>query len=157
MSGTDSSRREPLSGRKLRERALALLSRRDHSRVELRQKLIQKGARVDEIGPLLDELEDIGYLDDRRFAENFVRFRAGKAWGRRRYGQELAKRGVDSDIVKEILETTPELTYQSMDEKLRRLVERELSRGKEPDKVAASLARKGFALPAIRGAMQHFH
>jgi len=157
MSGTDSSRREPLSGRKLRERALDLLSRRDHSRVELRQKLIQKGARVDEIGPLLDELEDIGYLDDRRFAENFVRFRAGKAWGRRRYGQELAKRGVDSDIVKEILETTPELTYQSMDEKLRRLVERELSRGKEPDKVAASLARKGFALPAIRGAMQHFH
>ena len=161
MSGTDSSRREPLSrrsltGPKLRERALDLLSRRDHSRVELRQKLIQKGAQVEEIGPLLDELEGLGYLDDRRFAENFVRFRAGKAWGRRRYGQELAKRGVDSEIVKEILETTPELTYQSMDEKLRRLVERELSRGKEPDKVAASLARKGFALPAIRGAMQHF-
>ena len=156
MSGTDSSRREPLSGRKLRERALDLLSRRDHSRVELRQKLIQKGARVEEIGPLLDELEDIGYLDDRRFAENFVRFRAGKAWGRRRYGQELAKRGVDSNIVKEILETTPELAYQSMDEKLRRLVERELNRGKEPDKVAASLARKGFALPAIRGVMEQF-
>ena len=109
MSGTDSYRREPLSsggvrqgqtltGRKLKERALDLLSRRDHSKVELRQKLIQKGTQVEEIGPLLDELEDIGYLDDRRFAESFVRFRAGKAWGRRRYGQELAKRGVDSEI-----------------------------------------------------------
>lgn len=156
MSGTDSSRREPLSGRKLRERALDLLSRRDHSRVELRQKLIQKGARIDEIEPVLNELEDRNYLDDRRFAENFVSYRAGKAWGKRRYSQELAKRGVDSAIVREVLDNSPDLTIQTINEKLHRIVERELSRGKAPDKVAASLARKGFAPPAIRGALEQF-
>lgn len=154
---TDSSTREQLSGRKLRERALDLLSRRDHSRLELRQKLCQKGGDRDEVEGLLEDFERLGYLDDRRFAENFVRYRSGKAWGRRRYQQELFKRGVVADIIAEVLESCPEIDREAQDEKLRRLVERETQKGKPADKIAASLARKGFSQPAIRRALRELN
>lgn len=153
MSGTDSKSREPLSGRKLRERALDLLSRRDHSKAELSQKLRKKGGEPAEVRELIEEFSRLGYLDDRRFAEHFVRYRAGKAWGRLRYRQELAQRGVDSGIISEVLGSAPELNQEALDEKLLRLVERESQKGKPADKIAASLARKGFSLPAIRKAL----
>jgi len=154
LGGTDSSSREPLSGRKLRERALDLLSRRDHSRSELRSKLLQKGGSADEIEPLLDELEECRYLDDVRFAENFVRYRAGKAWGRIRYRQELLQRGVDSQVVSQVLQAVPELSPESLRDKLQGLIERELQKGKNPDKVLASLVRKGFSAGAVRDALE---
>ena len=157
MRGTDTKvEREPLSGRKLRERALDLLSRRDHSKLELSRKLRQKGGEAGEISELIESLAERGYLDDRRFAENFVRYRADKAWGRRRYRQELAKRGVDSEIISEVLETSPEINQDALNDKLQRLVERETRKGKPADKIAASLARKGFALPAIRKVLGKF-
>ena len=41
----------------LRERALGLLARREHSRVELARKLERAGFTRDDIGPLLDAFE----------------------------------------------------------------------------------------------------
>ena len=152
--GTDASFREPLSGRKLKERALDLLGRRDHSCLELSQKLVLKGGRRDEIDPLIEELKGWGYLDDRRFAENFVRYRAGKAWGRHRYRQELAKRGVDAEIIAIVLSELPELAPDKMLEKLEELVEREQRKGKAPEKIMASLSRRGFAPAAIRSVLK---
>jgi regulatory protein len=156
LGGTDSKSREPLSGAKLRERALDLLSRRDHSKTELSRKLYQKGGDRDEVQELILEFAERGYLDDRRFAENFVRYRAGKAWGRGRYRQELAKRGVRSDVISEVLQSSPDISENALNEKLLQLIERETRKGKPAEKIAASLARKGFSLPAIRTALGEF-
>jgi regulatory protein len=124
--------------------------------VELSRKLRQKGGERDEIQELTEEFVRRGYIDDHRFAENFVRYRAGKAWGRQRYRQELAKRGIASAVISEILETSAEISQKALDDKLVRLVERETKKGKPADKVVASLARKGFSLPAIRRVIGEF-
>lgn len=141
---------EPLSGRKLRERALDLLSRRDHSEQELARKLREKGGVTEEIPSLLDSLREMGYLDDGRFAENFIRYRASKTWGRRRYRQELLKRGVDGNLADRALSESADLTAEAVREKLRRFIERELAKEKPEDKIVASLLRRGFAPGPVR-------
>ena len=60
---------EPAS---LRERALRLLARREHSRAELARKLEQAGFVHYDIAPLLDTFEAQNWLSDRRFAESYV-------------------------------------------------------------------------------------
>jgi len=151
--GKNIQSKEPLSGQKLLDRALDLLSRRDHSERELFRKLQQKGAVVEELPELLSDLKKKGYLDDRRFSENFVRFRSGKAWGQRRYRQELLIRGVDKETVDSVLATLPEVGAAAVSEKLRRLVDRELAKGKAPEKIVDSLARRGFGHRQIREAL----
>ena len=147
-------RRGPLSGQKLRERAFDLLSRRDHSEWELRRKLLEKGAVAEELPPLLKELRSFNYLNDERFAGNFVRYRASKAWGKLRFRQELLQRGVSADVIEDVLREAPELQSDELYSKLRGIVEKELRRGKEEKKIIASLLRKGFAVGQIRQALQ---
>lgn len=154
MKPSEQTAREHLSGPALKQRALDLLSRRDHSEKELIQKLRLKGAVVTELPDLLDFLKARGFLDDRRFAETFVRFRSAKPWGRNRYRQELLTRGVDSDIVAAVLTSVPEINAEQTLEKLSRLVKKELAKGRDEKKIMASFVRRGFSGPDIRNVLR---
>jgi len=86
----------------LRERALGLLARREHSRAELARKLGQAGFTVEDIAPLLDEFEQKNWLSDRRFAESYVadhRARAGSV----KLAYDLRQRGVPEAVIEEVL------------------------------------------------------
>lgn len=86
----------------LRERALRLLARREHSRVELARKLGQAGFVQDEIDALLDEFEGKNWLSDQRFAESYVadhRARAGSV----KLAYDLRQRGVSDAIIESVL------------------------------------------------------
>ncbi len=77
-----------------RRRGMDLLARREHSRVELTRKLRARGFDAAVLGATLDGLEQDGLLADHRFAETFIRTRAGKGQGPVRIRAELATRGV---------------------------------------------------------------
>ena len=77
-----------------RRRAMDLLARREHSRVELEQKLKAKGFAPDAIPEVLDALESEGLLSSERFAESFVASRYARGQGPVRIRRELAERGV---------------------------------------------------------------
>jgi regulatory protein len=79
-----------------KRRALDLLARREHSRLELERKLAARGFAVDTIAVALDDLERSGALAGDRFAESFIRSRASKGQGPVRVRAELAARGVDA-------------------------------------------------------------
>lgn len=83
--------------------ALRLLAMREHSRVELRRKLGGRGDGTDDLESLLDGLEQKGLLSDARFAESYVRSKAGRL-GSARLRRELGERGVSSDIVTVVLD-----------------------------------------------------
>ena len=86
----------------LRERALGLLARREHSRVELARKLETAGFDRDEIGILLDAFEAKNWLSDQRFAESYVadhRARAGSV----KLAYDLRQRGVPDSIIYNVL------------------------------------------------------
>ncbi|MCO7225970.1 recombination regulator RecX [Pleionea sp. CnH1-48] len=82
-----------------RHRAIGLLTRREHSRRELHQKLLQKGYVAEEIQLALDDLEQRNWLSDERFAESWIRYRAGRLYGPARIRMELKEKGVDSAII----------------------------------------------------------
>jgi len=86
----------------LRERALRLLARREHSRFELTRKLGQAGFAAADIAPLLDEFEQKNWLSDRRFAESYVadhRARAGSV----KLAYDLRQRGLSDNIIESVL------------------------------------------------------
>ncbi|MBY6205760.1 regulatory protein RecX [Halomonas denitrificans] len=86
---------DPVDEVALREAAVRLLARREHSRRELVRKLVQKGWPDDAVQPVVDALESDGLQSDQRFAESFVRQRVGKGYGPLRIRAELAERGID--------------------------------------------------------------
>lgn len=82
-----------------REAALSLLSHRARARAELRRRLRRKDFTDDVIDEVLSWLDERNYLDDRAFAEAFVRDRLNlRPRGRLGLIQELRKKGVDDDV-----------------------------------------------------------
>ena len=85
----------------LRERALRFLALRDHSRLELARKLAAHGTQ-EEVAAVMQRLDELGLLSDGRFAESFIRAKAGRL-GNGRLRLELARKGVDREIVAQAL------------------------------------------------------
>lgn len=81
----------------LRDRAIRLLARREHSRAELAHKLRGCG-NPGEVSTLLDDLEREDLLSDERYVEAVTRARAGR-YGSLRLRQELRERGVAEEVV----------------------------------------------------------
>ena len=85
----------------LRERALRHLARRDHSRAELARKLATHGD-ADQIEAVIERMGELGLQSDTRYAEAFVRGKAGR-FGASRLRSELARRGIDRDLIDEAI------------------------------------------------------
>lgn len=76
---------------------MGLLARRDHSRLELTQRLARHG-EAEEIDAVLTHLEDAGLLSDARYAESFVRARAQR-FGAIRLRHELRRKGIADELI----------------------------------------------------------
>jgi regulatory protein len=86
----------------LRERALRLLARREHSRAELMRKLESAGFAREEIGTLLDDFETRNWLSDQRFAESYVADHRARA-GSIKLAYDLRQRGVPDSVIENVL------------------------------------------------------
>jgi regulatory protein len=85
------------------QRAVAALSRREHSRAELARKLSRHLAASDDpdqIERVLDRLEQQGLLSDSRFVAGLVRSRAGR-FGPARIRQELKQHRIAPELVRQ--------------------------------------------------------
>jgi regulatory protein len=86
----------------LRERALRLLARREHARVELSRKLGPHAESGEQLEALLDNLTERGLLSDERYVE--MRLNARRArFGNARLAYELRTQGVAAALVDEAL------------------------------------------------------
>jgi regulatory protein len=86
----------------LRERALRLLARREHSRAELARKLEQAGFVASDIDPLLDKFAEKNWLSDHRFAESYVADHRARS-GSIKLAYELRQRGVPDSIIEAVI------------------------------------------------------
>ena len=103
---TDSENQEPTKKKMQKQTALhcgvGLLSRREHSESELRQKLNRREFPADEIDIAIERLLEKNYLSDTRFAQSTCRYRASRGYGWRYIANELKQKGVCSTIVQQI-------------------------------------------------------
>jgi len=82
----------------LGSRALSILARREHSRVELARKLAPHAADGDEVEVLLDALMAKGWLSEKRYVEQVVRTKA-RRFGPIKITHLLRAKGVDEDAI----------------------------------------------------------
>jgi len=91
--------------------AMDYLSRREHSRSELHNKLKSKGFEQEAIAIALNKLEAENLLNDFRFAQAYLRHRVSKGFGLIKIRHELNTKGVDRDILQQA-EATTECDWQ---------------------------------------------
>ena len=89
--------------RRLYGKALRSLSRREHSRLQLLQKLKRDCSDAALVEAVLDRLTEDGLLSDVRFAESLCLSRIGRGYGEFYIRRELANKGVNIEIVSEVL------------------------------------------------------
>jgi len=87
-----------------RQCALALLTRREHSRRELTAKLRARGHAASDIEQALERLLEEGWQSDVRFADTLVRHRAASGYGPRWIRAELATHALDPALIESALD-----------------------------------------------------
>ena len=86
-------------------KALDLVSRREHSRFELLQKLNKRFPETENlIEEALDKLQANNILNDERFAEMYLNSRARKGFGQKKIEMELSSKKVDSSLIIHLIE-----------------------------------------------------
>ena len=93
--------------------ALRLLGGRAYSTGELREKLRRRAEHPESVDGVLSKLKGMGYLDDRRFAENYAAARLeNEGFGKMRVLRDLRQRRVAPNLAEQVTERT----FQSTDE-----------------------------------------
>jgi regulatory protein len=90
----DGADRPADEGAKARARALRFLQTRERSPLEVRERLRRYGYDEDLVAEVTAWLEQIGLLDQNRFARALATARSNAGWSRRRILAELAGKGV---------------------------------------------------------------
>ena len=132
------------------DKAVALLNVRMHTTGELFQKLTTRGFKPAEIGEVLRKLEELGFLDDQKFAEIFVdNLKRYKDFGYYGIKANLLARKIPSDMAEGALSEF--FTLEDEEIVARRLIGKLKRQGRDTfEKLAASLQGKGFRGEVIR-------
>lgn len=120
-----------------RERAMNFLVRREHSEVELRQKLTQRECPAWLLDDIIEWLYTQNYLSLERFAYSYSKNRASLGYGPIRIRHELAS--IHQVSNKDIQEAFSEVNWQEA----RNIAERKIKQT-DPYKYKAALYRRGF-------------
>lgn len=129
---------------KLRRAAMDLLARREHSRVELTQKLKKRQLDSLLLEEVLNQLEDDNLLSDKRFMEAFVRSKIKNGNGPVKIRYELQQKGVTDSfdsVVKELGVNWYDVVY---DVRVKRFGEALPVDLKEKAKQIRFLSQRGF-------------
>ena len=131
-------------------KALDLVSRREHSRYELMQKLDKRYPNTTPIiEDVLDKLETNKILDDERFAEMYLNSRARKGFGPKKIEVELNSRKVNSLFISNAIEA-----YETWLENAQKVLKKKFKDQKPVDyqskmKQKQFLFSRGFSAPII--------
>lgn len=118
------------------------------TRHQLVTALNRKDVPADIIDAVLARVEEYGYVNDAKFAENYTRSLASSGRkGRRAIAMDLRRKGVDADLITEATETIDDETeYASVVALARKRLRtaKGVDTRKDDQRIAAYLARRGF-------------
>jgi regulatory protein len=131
----------------LRQRAISLLARREHTRAELVRKLSPHGTS-EEIATVLNELARTGLQSDARFAESYVRSQSARL-GAARLRQTLRTKGVAAELIESGLIDLPDEMEQAREVWIKKYAAPPTG-AREWAKQARFLQGRGFSSEVIR-------
>ncbi|MGM0942860.1 MAG: recombination regulator RecX [Bacillota bacterium] len=134
--------------------AINFLSYRMRSRKEIHDYLLQKEVEPEHISMILDRLSNENLIDDRQFAEMFVRTRMNtSSKGPMIIKKELMEKGVAPKLAEEAIQL---YTYEAQYKKVIKLVQKKLQQKrkdsfrKQLQNVQGTLQQKGFSQDIIQ-------
>jgi regulatory protein len=155
MRSRSYSPRKFSSQAQLHTAAVSALMRRAYSVHDMKEYLTRRAEDQDHVGPVLARLRELRYLDDARYALEFVRQRAqSRRQGRFRIARDLRGHGVPDQHIESALQSVFAETSES--DSARTRIRRKLAhlRGPLDERKAASLYRSllraGFSADIIR-------
>ena len=83
--------------------AVRILTHRDHSKYELKQKLQQRGFASEVIDTVITECERLNYIDDHRTAHVYISQLKRKCFGKRHIRLALKKKRLSGAVTEKIL------------------------------------------------------
>ncbi len=138
----------------VRNRALGLLARREHSEQELTAKLLQRGLPEALVEATIAELAAEGLLSNARYAEAVTRTRRQQGHGPRRIQAELRQRGVKPEEIAASGDEEPvDWIGQARAARAKRFGALPPANQKERARQARFLAGRGFTTEQIRAAL----
>lgn len=103
---------DPLDSSAARAAALDTLARRDRPSEDLRRKLLQMGFDPATVAEVLSRLSAEKLVDDRRYVENFVEYRAERGHGPVRVRSELRDLGLPEELAEDGVRAYPNWAAQ---------------------------------------------
>ena len=141
----------------LKQKAFRLLGRRQHSAFELKLKLRQKGYKEEFISNVIKQLLELNYLNDYDYAKSFAEENIkNKLWGQRKIEAELFKKGVNREIISQIIMekfsdgNQIEKAVELGRKKYKSLISRNLDEDKIHSKIISFLLSKGYDYDTVR-------
>lgn len=133
---------------KLKMRSLEWVLSRPHSIREFKDYLRRKKAEPEFVEKLIEEFLSRGYLDDKKFALWWLERRVRKQKSNRSIEFELRGKGVDRDVIAEVMINDGE----NEAERLKITVEKLRSRARYQDqqKLTAYLVGKGYSYSLVK-------
>lgn len=127
--------------------AIKYLTYRQRSEAELIAYLDRKGIEKNAVNNVLSELKRYGYIDDFKYAHDYIKFQQHKGHGVRRIRYDLQQKNIDGSIIDEKINES--FNPEDELERAKRLI---ANRKLKPDEAnekwlirqAAYLQRRGF-------------
>jgi regulatory protein len=139
---------------KLRKSMMGLLARREHSRLELHQKMKQRGFESELINPNLDDFTEHDWQSDERYSEMLLRSRILKCHGPVKIAMELKNKGLSSNIIECCLSREINWTALAIDA-LQKKYSQPPSDQNERNKHYRFLVQRGFTSEQVKSAMKY--
>ncbi len=142
--------------KRCKDKAMWLISYRDHSRKELIDKL-RRDYSEESCIKTADRLGELGLIDDGRFARRYTADLINiKHLSERGIRQKLREKGIDRDLIDEVVD---ELSIDE-EEQIRAIIEKKYARVLSDEKgqrrAANALARLGFSYQDIKSVMNEY-
>lgn len=139
----------------LRDKAIQLLARREHSRRELVNKLNLRGFALSAIDIVLNELEDENLLNEERFIGSFIRTHRSRGEGPLKICAQLQKHGIDRNRIVANEDWQDTLWQENaIAVRIKRFGERVPQQPQQRIQQARFLQQRGFTSDQIRAALK---
>ena len=139
-----------------RSHALRVVTDTPKSRKMLLKILEEKDCQPEQAEEIADWLEDMGLLDDRRYAADVAELYVRKGYGVRKIRDELYRRGIPRELWDEVLGQIQEEDSASA---IDAFLEKKLRGSHDPKDVkraSDALARRGYRWPEISDALRRY-
>ena len=139
-----------------KSRAVWYLDRKDRTAKDLYNKLCLAGFDKKAVAKVISRLQEVGLVDDLRFAENYAsRLMEGNV-SKREALQKMLQKGVPYDMAKDVLSECDSDEGAQIEALINKKYRTKLIVEGGKEKVYAALIRKGFSYEAVKNALKNY-